>query len=97
MDKVNDGAKLHSVLIRGRETLEISGISDVLSFDEDSVVMLATHDMGIISVEGEGLKIRSMDSKNGDILVEGRINGLVYIDKSSGGRAARTGLFGRRK
>lgn len=81
----------HRVLIDGRERLDICGVLDVLSFDETGAVIRARDDMGLISVDGEGLTIELMDRENGRVGIVGRINAVVYADKGSGKR----GLFGR--
>ncbi|MCQ2399387.1 MAG: YabP/YqfC family sporulation protein [Clostridia bacterium] len=82
----------HHVSIKERKYLEVSGIDDVLSFDERSVV-LSAKEMGIISLEGEGLRIIEMNSGTGEIKIDGRINGFVYVDKDK----KKSGLFGKGK
>lgn len=86
----------HTVRIDARERLLLTGIKDILAFDENSVVLKASGDMGVISIEGEQLRIDEMSAQKGDILIEGRINGFVYIDKDRES-GKKQGLFGKRK
>ena len=50
----------HNVTMKGRGALQITGVEDVLGFDEESIVMLTS--MGTLSVDGEGLRIVSFNS-----------------------------------
>ena len=66
----------HNVLIYGRERAEISGVENVVSFDETMIVAETTH--GVLSVEGEGLTISKLDTDNGEIFLEGTVNSVFY-------------------
>ena len=50
----------HEVTMKGRSALQITGVEDVLSFDDVSIVMLTA--MGTLSVDGENLRIVSFNS-----------------------------------
>ncbi|MBQ7760672.1 MAG: hypothetical protein IJ400_01335 [Clostridia bacterium] len=69
----------HDVIIKSRKRIELSGIEDVLSYDEKEIVAQANN-FGI-TVEGEGLKIERFNSEVGDLIVNGLINGLYYFGK----------------
>lgn len=71
----------HNVFIEGRKRAELSAIDDVISFDERSVVLGCA--LGVISIEGEDLHILKMNVESGDIVIEGKICGMIYIDKTS--------------
>ena len=70
----------HSVTLLGRERMTVCGARDVLSFDENGIVLLT--DMGTLSIEGEGLRIGSFSSPSSAGADGGRIK-LVY-DGSAG-------------
>jgi len=57
----------------------MTGISDVTSFDEEEIVV-QTGDSGV-SIEGENLKIEKFNSENGELILNGSINGLFYYSK----------------
>lgn len=69
----------HDVLIKSRKRMEMTGISDVSSFDEAEIVV-QTGNSGV-SIEGENLKIEKFNSENGELILNGSINGLFYYSK----------------
>lgn len=77
----------HCVRIDGRKSMSITAVDDVLSFDENQVVLGSGG--GVISIDGEGLHIRKMNVDGGEVVIEGKINALTYIDKT----VRKSGLF----
>ena len=68
--------KNHGILLRGRSHLEITAVTDVISFDEDSVNLETP--MGEMLVEGEEMRVGTLDTQRGILTIDGRINGLYY-------------------
>ena len=52
MNVTNADKKCHEIIMRNREELSITGVTDVTSFDEVLVELVT--EMGLLSVEGEG-------------------------------------------
>jgi sporulation protein YabP len=79
----------HQVILQDRRTLTVSGVTDVDSFDETTVVVYT--DMGELTVHGAGLQIQRLNVETGELTVEGEVESLVYtaVPTRSGG------LFGR--
>ena len=75
----SSGEVKHDVLIKSRQRMEMTGISDVTSFDEVEIVV-QTGNTGV-SIEGENLKIEKFNSENGELVLNGIINGLFYYSK----------------
>lgn len=71
----------HRALLESRKTLELDGVEDVLGFEECSVLLQTN--MGVLNIEGEGLHIRHMSMEEGSLIIDGKINGLLYIDKTA--------------
>lgn len=71
----------HDVILKSRKRLEMNGINDVLSFDE-TVIIAQTGVCGI-SIEGENLKIERFDAENGELIVNGILNGIFYFAKDN--------------
>ena len=69
----------HDVVLKSRRRLEMTGISDVSSFDEGEIIVQA-ESFGV-SIEGENLKIEKFNSENGELILNGFINGLFYYSK----------------
>ena len=59
----------------------LNGIEDVVSFDEYSILMQTV--LGVLSVDGSALHIMKMNVDSGEVIIEGEINGLFYIDNNS--------------
>lgn len=73
--------KPHLVTLKDRKEATLSGISEVLGFDEQYIG--AVSDCGQLAIHGEKLKIVSFDAKNGNLSVAGDIMSLVYAVKRS--------------
>ncbi|MCI5537221.1 MAG: sporulation protein YabP [Oscillospiraceae bacterium] len=84
----------HNVFLEDRKKLSVSGVNDIGSFDDETIV--AYTDMGELTVRGEGLHINKMSVDTGELSVEGEISALIYSEnenpKKNGGFFAR--LFG---
>lgn len=80
----------HSLTLEERKKLDLSGVDDVLGFDESSVLLRTS--AGMLTVEGEQLHIQHMSVDSGELSIEGKINGLIYVDKTT----RKNGLFGKR-
>lgn len=80
-------SSIHQVVIRDRKSVTLTGIEDVISFDETAVV-LATAE-GTLAIEGEGLHILQMNVDSKEFGIDGKICALSYLDRRPRGR----GLF----
>ncbi len=77
---------LQNLILENREKINVSGVNDVLSFD-DQVVIMET-ELGLLTIKGENLKINKLNIDTTEVIVEGRINNLAYSEhqaKSEGG------------
>ncbi len=70
---------IQNLILENREKLSISGVLDVLSFD-DQVVMVET-ELGLLTIKGENLKINKLSIDTSEVIVEGDINSLNYSEK----------------
>ena len=66
----------HHLLLEDREKLTVSGVEEVESFDENTIVM--DTDQGVLVVQGEGLHIEKLSLDGGDLKVEGMVESLTY-------------------
>ena len=69
----------HDVIIKGRKRMELTGADDVTSFDDKEIVVQVSN-FGV-TIEGEGLKIEKFNSENGELILNGQINGIFYFNK----------------
>lgn len=75
---INTGV-IQNLILENRGKLSISGVNDVLSFD-DQVVMLET-ELGLLTVKGENIRINKLSIDTSEVIVEGNISYLAYSDK----------------
>ena len=82
---------IQNVILENREKLTISGVLDVLSFD-DQIVMVET-ELGLLTVKGEELRINKLSIDTSEVVVEGDIYSLSYSEKEIEKKA--TSLLGK--
>ncbi len=75
------------LILTDREKLEMTGVIDVTSFDEEHALIKTEN--GMLAVDGEGLHVTSLDLGHGNISFEGKINGLFFSDAQKGRRRNR--------
>lgn len=68
----------HNLVLEDRKKLTLTGVSDVDSFDEQTIVAIT--DMGEITVRGENLHINRLSIDVGELFIEGEIQSLTYTD-----------------
>ena len=81
---------IQNLVLENREKLNVSGVNDVLSFD-DQVVIMET-ELGLLTIKGENLKINKLSIDTSEVIVEGRINNLTYSDHQA---KTEGGIFGK--
>lgn len=90
-EKALTAAKPHTLSMEERCRLTVTGVEDVLSFDETDIVMKTAQ--GELNVRGSGLHIGKISLDVGELKVEGTISELRYEEPvQTGGFFAR--LFG---
>ena len=70
---------IQNIVLENRSKLNISGVLDVLSFD-DQIVILET-ELGLLHVKGENIRINKLSIDTSEVSIEGDINSLNYSDK----------------
>ena len=77
---------VQNLVLENRGKLRVSGVNDVLSFD-DQVVMVDT-ELGLLTVKGENIRINKLSLDTAEVIIEGEISSLAYSqnkqEKSSG-------------
>lgn len=72
---------IQNLVLENREKLNVSGVLDVLSFD-DQVVIIET-ELGLLSIKGEELRISKLSTDTEEVIIEGNICNLNYSEKST--------------
>ena len=78
---------VQNLILENRGKLSVSGVNDVLSFD-DQVVIVDT-ELGLLTVKGENIRINKLSLDTAEVIIEGEISSLAYSqnkqDKNSSG------------
>ena len=70
---------IQNIIIENRNKMSISGVNDVLSFD-DQIVILETQ-LGMLTVKGDDLRISKLNIDTTEVIIDGNINSINYSDK----------------
>ena len=77
---------VQNLVLENRGKLSVSGVNDVLSFD-DQVVIVDT-ELGLLTVKGENIRINKLSLDTAEVIIEGEISSLAYSqnkqEKSTG-------------
>lgn len=82
----------HKVTVNGRHSGTISGVSDVLSFDLNEIVLATTQ--GMLMIRGQELHMNRLTLEKGEVDIEGKVDSLVYSDNVEDKRKGES-LLGR--
>lgn len=80
----------HLLTLDNRKKLNISGVTEVESFDDTSVVLHTA--CGVLMIRGENLQMKALSIDGGQVEVRGTVSALSYEEPKPAGLLAR--LFG---
>ena len=87
-EKRNSGK--HTIQMEEREKIRIGGVLEVLSFDEEGIMMETT--CGLLLLKGQGLHVGRLDLEAGEVTVDGMLDSITYSD---GTFTEKHSLFGK--
>ena len=73
----------HALTLDGRKSLTMTGVAEVVSFDDGSVVLRTA--LGMLTVQGANLRLKTLSTDGGQMAVTGEIGLLSYEEPRSGG------------
>ena len=73
----------HKLTLNERKNLTMTGVTEVVSFDETAVVLRTV--LGLLTVQGQELKLKTLSLEGGQVAVDGQISALVYEEPREGG------------
>ncbi len=82
----------HRLSIENRNSGTITGIREVVSFDENQVVL--DTDMGLLTLKGKELHISRLTLEKGEVDLNGNIESLIYSSNEALRRSGES-LFSR--
>ena len=66
----------HNLTLNERKKLTLTGVSEVVSFDDTSVIMRTP--LGTLIVQGSELQLKTLTTEGGNVTVEGEIAAISY-------------------
>ena len=80
----------HKLTLNERKSLTMTGVTEVISFDDTAVVLNTS--LGTLTVQGAGLQLKTLSLDGGQVAVDGNVSSLFYEEPRSGSWKRR--LFG---
>ena len=92
-ETARSGSERHRISVLGRGSLEVSGVLDVMSFDEQAVLLSTT--CGTMEISGDSLHIHILNMEDGIVAMDGRVDSVAYFDTESGDRDRKNNFFAK--
>lgn len=73
---MNKPALQHSVTLSERHVLSVSGVTDIVSFDEKNAVLEISQSE--LNIEGSELTVTKLSLETGEVALTGNINAVYY-------------------
>lgn len=80
----------HKLTLSERKTLTMTGVTEVVSFEEDAVILKTA--LGTLVIQGSQLQLKTLSLEGGQVDVTGSVSALIYEEPKRGGVMRR--LFG---
>jgi sporulation protein YabP len=72
--KIED--KKSNLTLENRKRLLLNGVVEVISFNEEKILLNTTQ--GMLTIKGAGLKMNKLDVQNGDVVIVGTVDSCIY-------------------
>ena len=72
----------HKLTLNERKSLTMSGVTEVVSFDETQVELKTS--LGLLTVQGRELKLKTLSLEGGQVAVDGQVAALIYEEPRDG-------------
>lgn len=82
---------VQNIIMENRKKISVSGIEDIESFNEQQIVLYSC--CGVIIIEGNSMHISKLSVENGETVITGNIDSVVYHDNY--GKKEKTSFFAR--
>lgn len=75
--------KSHGLTLTGRKNLTMTGVDEVVSFDDAAVVLRTA--LGMLTVQGRELRLKTLSTDGGQVAVTGEVSALTYEEPREAG------------
>ncbi|MBR4989909.1 MAG: sporulation protein YabP [Oscillospiraceae bacterium] len=73
----------HELSLKERRELTMTGVTEVVSFEEHAVVLRTAQ--GTLIIQGRDLQLKTLSLEGGQVAVEGSISALIYEEPRASG------------
>lgn len=73
----------HKLILNERQQLTMTGVTEVVSFDDTAVVLRT--DLGTLVIQGRELQLKTLSVEGGQVAVDGAVTSLSYEEPRSQG------------
>lgn len=68
--------KKSNITLENRKKLFLTGVMEVISFNEEKILLNTS--LGMLTIKGSGLKMNKLDVQNGEVMIAGTVDSFVY-------------------
>ena len=79
-DRLSSSKEGHNCLMYNRNQMELTGVINVISFDSSEIIL--TTNLGDLLIKGTELHISKLNLEKSDIDISGKIDAIIYSNKS---------------
>ena len=79
-DRSSSSKEGHNCLMYNRNQMELTGVINVISFDSSEIIL--TTNLGDLLIKGTELHISKLNLEKSDIDISGKIDAIIYSNKS---------------
>jgi len=72
---------MHQLDISMRQTGKITGVTDVIAFDSNQILLETTE--GMLTINGSELHVSRLHIEDGEVDVSGKVDSLLYSENGS--------------
>ena len=83
----------HSLSLANRQRMELTGVTNVISFEEQEIILATT--LGYLAIVGEELHINALNLDDGKVAIQGNVNNIGYKPQGVDIKAKGKNMLGR--
>jgi sporulation protein YabP len=80
MTNENKKSFIQNIILENREKLSVSGVLDILTFDEEEITLET--EMGLLIIKGSDLKVEKLSIDTGEVVAKGYFSQFCYSEES---------------
>ena len=81
MDENKIRFKSQNIIIEDRLKMTVTGVEQVENFNDNTITLMTVN--GGMTIKGEGLNISKLNLDDGNVKIDGKVNGVVYTSRDA--------------